>query len=83
MHIVCMLATADPEDRKSRETQIERGGTPKVEHSHSAGAPEVAGGEKTGEISKGRKSEDEPIVMTATSFPGQEWQPNYGGWDEY
>ncbi|KAL8929726.1 MAG: hypothetical protein Q9172_000283 [Xanthocarpia lactea] len=76
-------ATADPEDRKSRETQIESGDTPKVEHSHSAGAPEVAGGEKTGDISKGRKSEDEPIVMTATSFPGQEWQPNYGGWDEY
>ncbi|KAL9032523.1 MAG: hypothetical protein Q9180_006450, partial [Flavoplaca navasiana] len=33
--------------------------------------------------SKGRKSEDEPIVMTATSFPGQEWQPSHGGWDEY
>ncbi|KAL8863505.1 MAG: hypothetical protein Q9178_000186 [Gyalolechia marmorata] len=76
-------ATADPEDRKSRETQIESGGTPKVERSHSAGVPELAGGEKTGDISIGRKSEDEPIVMTATSFPGQEWQPNYGGWDEY
>ncbi|KAL9618233.1 MAG: hypothetical protein Q9204_008423, partial [Flavoplaca sp. TL-2023a] len=33
--------------------------------------------------SKGRKSEDEPIVMTATSFPGQEWQPSHVGWDEY
>ena len=25
--------------------------------------------------------EDEPIVMSATSFPGQEWQPDYAHWD--
>lgn len=69
--------------RKYRRSQIESAGTPEAD---SAGAPEVvsATGEKTGDTSsKGRKSEDEPIVMTATSFPGQEWQPSYGGWDEY
>lgn len=74
---------SDAEARKYRRSQIESAGTPKAD---SAGAPEVvsATGEKTGDTSsKGRKSEDEPIVMTATSFPGQEWQPNYGSWDEY
>ncbi|KAI4207759.1 MAG: hypothetical protein LQ346_000409 [Caloplaca aetnensis] len=30
--------------------------------------------------SHGRSTEDEPIIMSATSFPGQEWQPSYG-WD--
>ncbi|KAL8995753.1 MAG: hypothetical protein Q9169_004581 [Polycauliona sp. 2 TL-2023] len=81
----------DPEAvRKYRRSQIESaGGTPKAD---SAGAPEVATIAATGEKtttgdsrsrSRGRKSEDEPIVMTATSFPGQEWQPSYAGWDEY
>ncbi|KAI4241841.1 MAG: hypothetical protein L6R42_011178, partial [Xanthoria sp. 1 TBL-2021] len=72
---------SDAEAHKYRRSQTESVGTHKVD---SAGAPEVvsATGEKTGDTSsKGRKSEDEPIVMTATSFPGQEWQPTYGGWD--
>ncbi|KAL8727457.1 MAG: hypothetical protein Q9166_006045 [cf. Caloplaca sp. 2 TL-2023] len=87
-------AASDPENRKLRRSQIERG-TPRHEHPqpNSADAPEVAGdganagdGSKAGrEMSKRRKSEDEdePIVMSATSFPGQEWQPNYGygGWE--
>ncbi|KAL8669319.1 MAG: hypothetical protein Q9168_006084 [Polycauliona sp. 1 TL-2023] len=83
------MGMPDPEAvRKYRRSQIESGGTPKT---NSAGAPEVAAippsGERTARdgrsSSRGRKSEDEPIVMTATSFPGQEWQPRYGGWDEY
>ncbi|KAI4241479.1 MAG: hypothetical protein L6R42_011257, partial [Xanthoria sp. 1 TBL-2021] len=72
---------SDAEAHKYRRSQTEGAGTHKAD---SAGAPEVvsATGEKTGDTSsKGRKSEDEPIVMTATSFPGQEWQPNYGSWD--
>ncbi|KAL8655290.1 MAG: hypothetical protein Q9226_003103 [Calogaya cf. arnoldii] len=75
--------TSDPEAaRKYRRSQIESAGTHKPD---SAGAPEVvpAGANKENNSSKGRKSEDEPIVMTATSFPGQEWQPTHGGWDEY
>ncbi|KAL8771979.1 MAG: hypothetical protein Q9209_002644 [Squamulea sp. 1 TL-2023] len=76
-------ATSDPEARKARRSQIESSGTARVEQPNPAGASEVAGNEKDVDISLGRKSEDEPIVMTATSFPGQEWQPNYGGWDEY
>ena len=27
------------------------------------------------------KVEDEPIVMSATSFPMDMWQPEYGGWE--
>lgn len=43
-----------------------------------AGGNVRVGGGKHGE------NDDEPVVMSATSFPGQEWQPmGYGGWDEY
>ncbi|KAL8807417.1 MAG: hypothetical protein Q9182_000756 [Xanthomendoza sp. 2 TL-2023] len=88
--------TSDAEARRLRRSQIESGGgTPQPGSAH---APEVSSGavgaaaamgEKVeqgaaGETGKGRKSEDEPIVMTATSFPGQEWQPDYGygGWED-
>ncbi|KAL8790355.1 MAG: hypothetical protein Q9213_000708 [Squamulea squamosa] len=75
-------APSDTETRESRRSQIEASGTSRVEQPNSAGAPELASDEKNANISLGRKSEDEPIIMTATSFPGQEWQPSYGGWDE-
>ncbi len=46
-----------------------------------------AGGGGVGNAHEGRRggshersTEDEPIIMSATSFPGQEWQPSYG-WD--
>ena len=28
-----------------------------------------------------QEEEDEPVVMSATSFPGQEWQPEYAHWN--
>lgn len=82
-------ATSDPEARRLRRSQIEGGGMAGREQPNSANAPEIAAGvgkaAVAGETSQGRKSEDEPIVMTATSFPGQEWQPSYGygGWEDY
>ncbi|KAL8805061.1 MAG: hypothetical protein Q9223_004881 [Gallowayella weberi] len=87
-------ATSDVEVRKLRRSQIEHGGgTQQQQQLGSAHAPKVAGGVgagamgkgvKQGDTSRGRKSEDEPVVMTATSFPGQEWQPEYGygGWED-
>ncbi|KAL8946853.1 MAG: hypothetical protein Q9222_006802 [Ikaeria aurantiellina] len=32
-------------------------------------------------VDKEKEDEDEPIVMSATSFPGQEWQPSGFAWE--
>ena len=76
------------EKRKSRQEEIEKG--------HLSPASVMMGAQK-GKMSavhedEGPKSEtpkpkptpvveDEPIVMSATSFPGQMWQPDYMAWE--
>ncbi|KAL8689536.1 MAG: hypothetical protein Q9218_004814 [Villophora microphyllina] len=79
-------AGSDPEARKLRRSQIESGSatTPKAEQTRSLPATGLREGSKGNVGRKDMGNDDEPVVMTATSFPGQEWQPmGYGGWDEY
>ncbi|KAL8706897.1 MAG: hypothetical protein Q9201_000057, partial [Fulgogasparrea decipioides] len=90
-------STSDPEARKLRRSQIESLETPKAEQAVSAislirrsedgNAGRKVGGSGDGEKERARESveDDEPVVMSATSFPGQEWQPAgfNGGWEEY
>lgn len=40
-----------------------------------------SGGGKGGVEREREREEEEPIVMSATSFPGQMWQPDYLGWE--
>ena len=58
-----------PEDvRRLRQQQIERsGGVPQTQASN--------GNQKV------RHDPEEKIVMSSSSYPGQEWQPSYGSWD--
>ena len=67
------------EKRRSRQLEIETG------HMSPGGMGNI-GGSATGKNSGGLKGlneengseeEDEKIEMSATSFPGQEWQPGY------
>lgn len=64
--------TLTPEEkRKSRQLEIERSSIPPqspARHVRSY-VPE-------------QEMEDEEPVMSATSFPGQMWQPSYAHWDE-
>ncbi|KAL9581181.1 MAG: hypothetical protein Q9203_005998 [Teloschistes exilis] len=83
-------AGSDPEARKLRRSQIESGSattasrTMEQPQSSSAAAGLKEGGNVRVGRGKNGENEDEPVVMSATSFPGQEWQPmGYGGWDEY
>ena len=80
-------STADPntEARRRRQSQIESAGTPKAEQARTLPAP-VAASPLIDVRNKARKSwaesDDEPIVMSATSFPGQEWQPSsFARWE--
>lgn len=89
-HVKNNSAGSDLEARKVRRSQIESGSatTPGTEQTRSSSAVAPAGLKEGGNAKVGGGKEvdndDEPVVMSATSFPGQEWQPmGYGGWDEY
>ncbi|MCJ1397590.1 hypothetical protein MMC11_000784 [Xylographa trunciseda] len=58
-----------PEDiRRARQQQIERSGRmPQSQASNDA--------------PMSRQDPEEKIVMSSSSYPGQEWQPGYGNWD--
>jgi len=61
-----------PEDvRKARQRQIEEAGP-------APAAPTQTQGQKGSSLSN---DAEEKIVMSSTSYPGQEWQPSYGNWD--
>lgn len=59
------------EKRRSRQHEIERSSIPPQSPAY-AGRMSMSG--------RGVEN-DEPVVMSATSFPGQEWQPSYAHWD--
>ena len=66
-------ALTPEEKRRSRQQEIERSTLPRTDMnigSRSAEGMEVR-----------RMSDDEQPVMSATSFPGQMWQPDYAHWD--
>ncbi|KAL9008994.1 MAG: hypothetical protein Q9173_005938 [Seirophora scorigena] len=71
----------DIDPRQARQSQIE---TPTRAGDHSnryATTTTTTITTASGNGGKGRaENDDEPIVMSATSFPGQMWQPQYG-WD--
>ena len=81
-------AGSDPEARKLRRSQIESMGSPRaVEDVEPRRTEQASVGQQISELERkaprGPESDDEPVVMSATSFPGQEWQPSgYRGWDE-
>jgi hypothetical protein len=59
-----------PEEvRRIRQMEIERGG---MINGPSASVPKM----KT----PVEEDEEEKIVMSSSSYPGQEWQPDYGNW---
>ena len=61
-----------PEDiRRSRQRDIERGNIP---------SGYSAGGHKSDDMAQGTDGE-ERIVMSSSSYPGQEWQPDYGHYE--
>jgi len=65
--------TRTPEEkRRSRQQEIENA-TMKPQTPPNDGVR--TGSRRVGD------TEDEPVVMSATSFPGQEWQPDYLHWD--
>ena len=59
------------EKRKSRQLEIERSSLPP--QSPARHVPTYV---------PAQEIEDEEPVMSATSFPGQMWQPSYAHWDE-
>ena len=66
--------TLTPEEkRKSRQLEIERSSIPP-----QSPARDIAPSHVQEEV----EAEDEEPVMSATSFPGQMWQPSYAHWDE-
>ncbi|KAL8870022.1 MAG: hypothetical protein Q9174_003834 [Haloplaca sp. 1 TL-2023] len=79
----------DPEARKLRRSQIESMGSPRATENMEPPRTEQApvsqrASNQERKPSRGSENDDEPVVMSATSFPGQEWQPSgYRGWDEY
>ena len=69
-----------PEDkRRSRQQEIETGHLSPQFTSGGGGAGISPEGKDQRNTLHGlrEREEDEPIVMTATSFPGQEWRPGY------
>lgn len=61
-----------PDDvRKARQRQIEESGP-------AAPTPTRTGLQEGSRLSN---DAEEKIVMSSTSYPGQEWQPSYGNWD--
>ncbi len=57
--------------------EIEQGG---MQPRSTAGA--AGGGAPRQGVRQVVEAEDEEPVMSATSFPGQMWQPSYAHWDE-
>lgn len=66
------IALSPAEKRKSRQQEIETGHL-------SATSPSSAG--RNAMPTAVEEIGDEEIVMSATSFPGQEWQPSYAHFD--
>lgn len=61
-----------PEDvRKARQRQLEEAGP-------APPTPTQTHGQKGSRLSN--DAAEEKIVMSSTSYPGQEWQPSYGNW---
>ena len=78
--------TTSAEARKKRQRELEMGGFDGVADARGTGSgnAEVMGAGKEG--GKGAAMEgDERIVMSPTSYPGQEWTPGgyAGGWEHY
>ncbi|MCJ1245577.1 hypothetical protein MMC30_002781 [Trapelia coarctata] len=59
------------EVRKARQRKIEESGP-------AAPTPPQTGGQEGSRLSN---DAEEKIVMSSTSYPGQEWQPSFGNWD--
>ena len=59
------------EKRKSRQLEIERSSIP----------PQSPARTVPSHVQEAEGEDEEP-VMSATSFPGQMWQPSYAHWDE-
>lgn len=68
------------EKRKSRQMEIERSGIPPPQL-QSPARDHVVHGYVQEEEGVEEEVDEEP-VMSATSFPGQMWQPSYAHWDE-
>lgn len=72
--------TLTPEEkRRSRQLEIERASIPPpppLQLRQRSPAGEEPRGYRGGD------EDEEPVVMSATSFPGQMWQPSYAHWDE-
>ncbi len=54
------------EKRRSRQQEIER----------STMSPQAVA-----ELNAGRRNSEDEVVMSATSFPGQMWTPDYAHWE--
>ncbi|KAL9595640.1 MAG: hypothetical protein Q9219_006308 [cf. Caloplaca sp. 3 TL-2023] len=72
--------------RRHRQSQIEQNsvtGTPRTTPGSAGEKEVVAATNGDGRGKKEEEGEEEKIVMSATSFPGQEWQPSgfYEGWE--
>ena len=68
--------TLTPEEkRKSRQLEIERSSIPPPQVPARSNAPAYEGG-RVGD------DDDAEPVMSATSFPGQMWQPSYAHWED-
>ena len=65
------------EKRKSRQMEIERSSIPPPQQQSPARNNVVP----PSHVQEEEVEEEEP-VMSATSFPGQMWQPSYAHWDE-
>ncbi|KAI4200388.1 MAG: hypothetical protein LQ348_001764 [Seirophora lacunosa] len=73
----------DVDARQARRSQIETPTRAKEDHSNRYATTTTTTTTATagGNGGKARaENDDEPVVMSATSFPGQMWQPQYG-WD--
>ena len=69
------IKTSTPEEiRRARREEIERSGMPQCSGGRGNGNAGGLGGDVRME------EPEEQVVMSATSFPGQEWHPGGGGW---
>ena len=72
--------TLTPEEkRKSRQLEIERSTIPPPQAPPARSNPPAYEREEAGRV--GDDDDAEP-VMSATSFPGQMWQPSYAHWED-
>ncbi|KAI4210380.1 MAG: hypothetical protein LQ351_006747 [Letrouitia transgressa] len=76
-------AVSPAEARKLRQSQIESARSPTAPVEPSAATHAGGGGGGSGEKNADGSEDEEVIVMSATSFPGQEWQPSsFSRWEE-